>query len=120
MYNIRIESFLVPRPSMTMHMQMKHHNLQIHMPRGQEVHGHHGGQQQVNGAAAKQYGSCSPKSQQAFSSCGLLWTTSRGAADYNLHYQYQHCSNLEAPVFRDATGSSNHAAARATPAAEAR
>ncbi|KAL5234269.1 hypothetical protein ACI65C_001679 [Semiaphis heraclei] len=55
-------------------------------------------------------GSCSPKSLQAFSSCGLLRTTSGGAADHmqhhNLHYQHQHCSNLQAPVFRGVAGSS--------------
>ncbi|KAL4149991.1 hypothetical protein QTP88_003841 [Uroleucon formosanum] len=58
-------------------------------------------------------GSCSPKSLQTFSSCGLLRTTSGGAADHmqlqhhNLHYQHQHCSNLQAPAFRGAAGSSS-------------
>ncbi|CAI6369327.1 unnamed protein product [Macrosiphum euphorbiae] len=58
-------------------------------------------------------GSCSPKSLQAFSSCGLLRTTSGGAADHmqlqhqNLHYQHQHCSNLQAPAIRGAAASSS-------------
>uniref|UniRef100_A0A2H8TPV9 Monocarboxylate transporter 2 n=1 Tax=Melanaphis sacchari TaxID=742174 RepID=A0A2H8TPV9_9HEMI len=47
------------------------------------------------------------KPLQAFSSCGLLRTTSGGgAADHNLHYQHQHC-NLLAPAFRGANGSSS-------------
>ncbi|KAE9536436.1 hypothetical protein AGLY_007225 [Aphis glycines] len=58
-------------------------------------------------------GTESLKSLQAFSSCGLLRTTSGGATDHmqlqhhNLHYQHQHC-NLQAPVFRGgANGSSS-------------
>ncbi|KAF0759817.1 monocarboxylate transporter 12-like, partial [Aphis craccivora] len=58
-------------------------------------------------------GTDSLKSLQAFSSCGLLRTTSGGTTDHmqlqhhNLHYQHQHC-NLQAPVFRGgANGSSS-------------
>ncbi|XP_060836957.1 monocarboxylate transporter 12-like [Rhopalosiphum padi] len=63
-------------------------------------------------ARANNCGSDSLKSLQAFSSCGLLRTTSGGAADHmqlqhhNLHYQHQHC-NLQAPAFRGANGSSS-------------